>query len=315
MKKVIWQSFKDQKVRKMPHKELQCSHDPERMRSFLAGAIYSAKYKAGTIRYLIPFEPTSLTLVVKSVFPRRGGEAGGTLLSIFGERFDSSGSPTVSVGGRECRVLSFTSSKITCTLPAGSGTVDIAVTTGVESATFLAGYRYITGLPGTIPLVRINAGGAAYTDSLRNKWEADTKNAYYSKGGSQGTRGATTATISGTADGALYQSYRVFTLGTPTPFLYVIPVPASGKYTVVLHFCEVDVSRATVGARVMDIWVENKLFRQNFDIATTARGVFIAVVLKVTETITDGSVSIELKPVTHNPIISAIEVYSVGKYA
>jgi Malectin domain/IPT/TIG domain len=299
----------------MPSQVLQCYHEAEHMFSFVTGTIYSAKYIAGTIRYLIPLEPTSLTLVVKSVFPRRGGEAGGTSLSIFGERFDSSGSPTVSVGGRECRVLSFTSSKITCTLPAGSGTVDIAVTTGVESATFLAGYRYITGLPGTTPLVRINAGGAAYTDSLGNKWEADAKNAYYSKGGNKGTRGATTASISGTADGTVYQSYRVFTFGTPTPFLYVIPVPISGKYTVVLHFCEVDLTRATVGARVMDIWIEGKLFRQSFDIATTAKGVFIAVVLKVTETITDGSVSVELKPVTHNPIISAIEVYSVGKYA
>jgi Malectin domain/IPT/TIG domain len=243
-------------------------------------------------------------------------------LRIFGERFDSSESPTVTIGGRPCLVLAFTAVEISCTLPGGTGTVDIVVTTGAESATFLAGYRYITGMPGLVALFRINAGGEAYRDSTGNVWEADAKNAYYARGAasrsdsaaSTGTKGATTATISGTTDGALYQSYRVFPFGTSSPFLYVLPVPAADKYKVVLHFCEVDLFRTMPGSRVMDIYIEGKLFRQGFDIAAAAGGVFIAMTLSATEYVSDGAISIELKAVKHNPIIAAIEVFSVDKY-
>lgn len=247
------------------------------------------------------------------MFPRRGGVVGGSTINVFGERFDSSGTPTVTVGGNVCQVISFSSSKISCTLPGGLDTADVAVTTGVESATFIGGYRYITGLPPSTPVVRINVGGAAYTDSQGGLWEADLKNSYFAFGGSVGSRGATTATISGTSDASLYKTYRIYTLTKPGPYQYVMPVPAPGRYKVVLHFSETDPARASVGKRVMDIWVEGKLFRQGFDIATAAGGAFIATTLTSTVTVIDGKITVELKPVVHNPTISAIEVFNVGK--
>ena len=65
---------------------------------------------------------------------------------IFGENFDRVVS--VKVGGRECIVTSLSTSKLECTIPGGTGTVDV-VTTGNDgtSYNFEKGYRYVTGLP------------------------------------------------------------------------------------------------------------------------------------------------------------------------
>ena len=112
------------------------------------GKLFTCKYKGGKVRYIAPNEPASEALVVKSVFPRRGGQAGGTTISIYGENFDS-GTPSVAVGGSPCPVLTVGAKKITCTLPGGSGTADILVTSGNETGTFSSGYRYITGVKKT----------------------------------------------------------------------------------------------------------------------------------------------------------------------
>jgi len=112
------------------------------------GKLYFVRYKGGKVRFLGPNEDASPVMVVKSVFPRRGPQAGGSILSVYGERFIGSGQTTVSVGGTPCvPVLSVSSTMITCVLPGGSpGTVaDILVTNGSEAATFAAGYRYISG--------------------------------------------------------------------------------------------------------------------------------------------------------------------------
>lgn len=96
---------------------------------------------------MAPKEDSSETMVIKSIFPRRGSQAGGTTLTIFGENFLGTASSVAYVGGFLCPVLTASDSKITCTLPGGSGTADVFVTNGSEAATFTAAYRYITGLP------------------------------------------------------------------------------------------------------------------------------------------------------------------------
>jgi Malectin domain/IPT/TIG domain len=291
-------------------KMLRCALTDSLMSS--TGSLYVAKYKAGKIRYLIPLETASTTLVVKSVFPRRGGQAGGNVLSIFGEKFDSGGTPAVSVGRRACPVLSFTASKITCTLPGGSGTADIVVTTGSNEATFAAGYRYITGspMPAQFLVARINCGGNAYTDTAGNTWEADSTHAYYSPGGAVSV---TTIGIVNTDDDTLYQSNRPFKRNKPGPYRYVIPVPVAGEYVVTLHFAETDPFRDAVGDRKVDIWVEGTLSFAGFDIVKEAGAAFTALNITTTVTVTDGSVAIELKPIKSNPMISAIAVYGIGK--
>jgi len=106
------------------------------------------RYLTGAVYAYTPSEAATSALVVKGVFPRRGPVAGGSTLKIYGINFDPATTTSVTVGGSSCPVVSVVSSnKIVCTLPGGSGTVDVVVSTASESSTFERGYRYITGLP------------------------------------------------------------------------------------------------------------------------------------------------------------------------
>jgi len=113
-----------------------------------SGEIIEARYEAGKVWFHRPIEAETNALVLKSVFPRRGGRAGGSSLHLFGRNFDK-GTPTVTVGGSDCPVVVAKSltkyDRIECTLPGGSGTVDITVTINGETAIFQKGYRYISG--------------------------------------------------------------------------------------------------------------------------------------------------------------------------
>jgi IPT/TIG domain len=109
------------------------------------GTLIEVRYKQNTLFYHKPNEVSTTALKVKSVFPRRGGKAGGTKLSVYGINF--SANSTVKVGSSNCPVLSTTATKIECTLPGGSGTVDIIVTGSAGTYTFTKEYRYIKGTP------------------------------------------------------------------------------------------------------------------------------------------------------------------------
>lgn len=110
------------------------------------GNLFDARVGDNAIYFHEPVEPATVDLVVKAVFPTRGSQLGGTVLDVYGVNLDNT-TPTVTVGGNNCHVVSFSSSKIECTLPLGTGTVDVVVTAGAEVSTFSNGYRYITGLP------------------------------------------------------------------------------------------------------------------------------------------------------------------------
>lgn len=118
-----------------------------------SGEMIEVRYGKARIWYHRPKETTTNALVVNSVFPRRGGEAGGSSLHIFGRNFDKNGaSPTVTVGGKDCPVVVVKAplanyDRIECTLPGGTGTVDIVVALGGETSIFQKGYRYIRGKP------------------------------------------------------------------------------------------------------------------------------------------------------------------------
>lgn len=111
-----------------------------------SGALFVARNDAGEVVYHSPDELPSTDLEIKGVFPRRGPQAGGSMLSIYGENLLKFGTPAVAVGGKPCPLVGQVSeSKIRCRLPGGSGKVDIIVSAGAESAPFLSGYRYIRG--------------------------------------------------------------------------------------------------------------------------------------------------------------------------
>jgi len=111
------------------------------------GTIISARFKQNDLYYYEPIEPPSSALTIYSVFPRRGGLAGGSKLSIYGANF--TGALSVTIGGKNCSgVVVVSSKKITCTIPLGGlGAADVTVTGGAGTSTMTKAYRYITGTP------------------------------------------------------------------------------------------------------------------------------------------------------------------------
>ena len=120
------------------------------------GTLYSPQMEEDQVMVHVPLEDPSPDLVIKASWPRRGPYSGGNIFSLYGEKFDEEGPPAVTVDGNPCPLLSYTATKITCTLPActipaGFGKADVIVTSGSQSSTLKAGYRYITGPPGWTP--------------------------------------------------------------------------------------------------------------------------------------------------------------------
>ena len=112
------------------------------------GTLISTSLDRNALYFHKPIEAPTTQLRVLSVFPQRGGQGGGNNLQIYGVNFNNP--TTVTVGGRNCAVTSFLTTKIVCTMPGGTGTVDIVVEGGnKQSYTFQRGYRYVTGLPNT----------------------------------------------------------------------------------------------------------------------------------------------------------------------
>ena len=112
------------------------------------GNLIEVRYLRSSIWVSRPIETTTSMIRISSVFPYRGGLAGGTFLRIFGINFGLL-PPTVTVGGLDCPVDSntITSTEIRCTLPGQSpGLVDVVVASSTTGTyTFQKGYRYITG--------------------------------------------------------------------------------------------------------------------------------------------------------------------------
>jgi hypothetical protein len=112
------------------------------------GNLIEVRYTSSQIWVSRPIESTTSIIRVSSVFPYRGGLAGGTPLRIFGMNFGST-PPTVTVGAFNCPVdtSTMTSTEIRCTLPGNpAGLVDIVVASATTGTyTFQKGYRYITG--------------------------------------------------------------------------------------------------------------------------------------------------------------------------
>ena len=100
-------------------------------------------------------------------------------------------------------------------------------------------------------VVRVNAGGAAYTGANGSTWQADA-------GFSGGTTAAFAATVSGTSDPTLYQTER-----HGKTFSYSFNVP-NGPSSVTLKFAEMYWS--SPGQRVFSVAINGQQVLSNFDI-------------------------------------------------
>ena len=145
-------------------------------------------------------------------------------------------------------------------------------------------------------ITRINSGGKAM-QLAGEEWQADQ---YYSGGR---TYTNTSEGIGNTDKDDIYFTERFGEFG------YEIPVPATGLYTVELHFAEIHWKRE--GAREFDVDVENGQFAlKNLDLyrelgGAHQAGIYIANNVHVE----DGILNIDFPKVTENPKISGIVVY------
>jgi len=148
---------------------------------------------------------------------------------------------------------------------------------------------------------RINAGGAAYVDTLGQLWSAD-------QGFNTGQSAATSDPIAD-PNAPLYQSERWDPPDAPE-LSYDLPV-ANGSYRVNLYFAEIYSGTAFVGGRVFDVSIEGTKVLQNLDIFAEV-GFDKPLVESFTTTVSDGVLDILFSHGVENPKISAIEVIPVS---
>jgi hypothetical protein len=150
-----------------------------------------------------------------------------------------------------------------------------------------------------IPYVmRVNAGGALFNDSLRQAWQADKAFATGSWGYVSGVTKSSSTAVSGTVDDLLYQKYRE----SMTEYKFTVP---NGQHQVKLRFAEFSATAA--GSRVMRVTLEGAIVESALDVYALA-GKAIALDRTYTATVNDGVLNIGFVKVTGNPMVSAIEV-------
>jgi IPT/TIG domain len=110
------------------------------------GNLIEVRLSSNSLGVHIAQEAASSSLQVKAVFPRRGGQAGGNKLTIYGNNLGTSASTMVTVGRSNCPITASTTIAIECILPGGpTGSVNVTVSGLAGSYTFERGYRYIPG--------------------------------------------------------------------------------------------------------------------------------------------------------------------------
>jgi Malectin domain len=105
----------------------------------------------------------------------------------------------------------------------------------------------------------------------------------------------------------LYRDERYFR----TNGIYTIPVPKRNAwYRVDLYFCEVYFGAS--GERLFNVFIDNDMVREYFDIYATARGNFTAVVVSHSVYVRhQDSITVELESIVEHAKISGIQVQSL----
>ncbi|WP_167855033.1 malectin domain-containing carbohydrate-binding protein [Hymenobacter wooponensis] len=178
----------------------------------------------------------------------------------------------------------------------------IATSRGATPFTATWDFIYVTADEALTAVYRLNAGA----DALMTSLGSFTADQYFTP--TPGNSYASSATIAGTNDAALYQTERYGTAGS---FSYALPV-ANGSYRVVLHFAELYWTAA--GQRVFDVSLEGARVLDNYDIVKKV-GAFTATTETFTTTVADGTLNLLFSGTAADggvdqPKVSAIEVYS-----
>ncbi len=174
-----------------------------------------------------------------------------------------------------------------------SQSVTVTATSAADSTRSDAAFVTLNPPAGTATVLRVNAGGPAYTDPAGQTWSADTG---FLGGSTYNSPGA----IANTTTPDLYQTERWGSGG----FSYDFPV-ANGTYTVTLKFAEIFFTSA--GSRVFNVSINGAQVLSNFDIFA-AGGARTAVDRSFPVSVTGGRIRIDFTGVVENPKISAIEI-------
>ena len=188
-------------------------------------------------------------------------------------------------------------------LVAGTYVFSLIVTdnAGLASAASQTTLTVTPAAPNGTALYRVNAGGGQVVNSI-GTFVADQ----YAAGGATF---ATSQPITGTTDGAIYQSERY-----GNQFNYSFAVSSGQQYRVVLHFAEVYATQ--VGQRVFDVALEGNKVLDNYDIYQKV-GAFTAATESFIVSVADDALTISFSSLASeggvdNAKVSAIEIYSLN---
>jgi hypothetical protein len=146
--------------------------------------------------------------------------------------------------------------------------------------------------------IRVKCGGASFTDSKGQVWQADT-------GYNWGNVSSIPATVSGTSDQGLYQKGR-YNPNFSAGMIYSFAVP-NGPYHVNLHFAETYGGTQAKGARVFNVKMQGAAVFSNLDVFAEA-GPNSALVKGADLTVSNGQISIEFDNLVQTAKIDAIEI-------
>jgi hypothetical protein len=146
--------------------------------------------------------------------------------------------------------------------------------------------------------IRVNCGGASYTDTKGHLWKSDY-------GFNAGTEALSSVKVSGTTDPMLYESQR-WNSSTTAPLIYSFPV-VDGLYQANLYFAETVLAEQRVGARVFNVKLQGVQVFHDLDIFAAA-GANKALVKSSNVEVQNGKITIEFDNVVQHAEIQAIEI-------
>jgi hypothetical protein len=152
----------------------------------------------------------------------------------------------------------------------------------------------VTPPPTTFTAIRVNSGGAAYTDPQGNVWAADT-------GATASYTWSVNGVVANTTTTPIYQTCRY-----GASFSYQFAAP-NGNYSVKLKFAEPSMSGP--GQRLFNVALNGATVLSNFDIFAAAGGAMIAMDRVFPVSVTGGQITVQFSSGNANyPMINAIEI-------
>ncbi|PPD74817.1 hypothetical protein GOBAR_DD28248 [Gossypium barbadense] len=162
-------------------------------------------------------------------------------------------------------------------------------------------------------------GGPAKYFPLRETWETSSTGLFWDTDVTSRDFISQNVSILRIKNSALYTTARL----SPLSLTYYFRCLANGNYTVTLHFAEIVIrdnrSYQSLGRRIFDVYVQEKLELKDFNIQNEAKGVDKAVVRKIKTVVSNKTLTIRFhwagkgttatpRRGTYGPLISAISM-------